>query len=353
MPRSNNYILTSEIIEKYDLANKWLWPDYESDALKRNIRTEIILTLRTHDYTRGIGYSAYHDAMAKLKNCGAGGGDGSPCLSPICPFCMSMFRRWAVSHGLKAMEPYDDVWFVTWVPDPNCPPTYKFDPAKFITKFQMRIKRRMANVADAVVLWGYVELKVEPKLRCLTPHIHCFIANCTKADIEQLKKRKRDKKRGCWVVPKNRIVYRPLVISKMPTERSGRIRAFSYACKLYRGKDAGRAPQESDREESQKSRRMRREMAAMFKRHRKFGFTKYGYKKLLEAGFHIRNGGLPQSEMFNTLAGLSVHDMLVLRRMTRKAIDSSVLRWTNVDHLEGRARRERRRSLQSRGWSDI
>jgi hypothetical protein len=140
--------------------------------------------------------------------------------------------------------------------------------------------------------------------------------------------------------------------------------AVSYCCKLYFEK---KLPPpvlpKKERVESAKRKKMRKAIIKMFKRHRKFGFTKYGRKKFLQACRFIRSYGHPKAEMYDTLASLSVHDMVVLRRMTRKGIDRDSLNWTNTDHLEtgrrglrglhGRRRKHRGKGRGWRSWSDI
>lgn len=247
-----------------------------------------------------------------------------------------------------AMEMYDDVYFVTWVPEPKFPPTFDFDPLKFVAKFQRRIDRRMKNVAADLVVWGYVELKVDPKLQCLVPHIHCFMANCTKKDIERLVRKRWNKEQSKPRLMKNRIINRPLEVSPVP--RDERVEVFSYCCKLYHRGKRDYPTVKPKGPPNEKRRRMAKAVKKLFKKHRKFGFTELGYKKFHAASTRQAKGVSADAERINTLAGLSVHDMAVFRRLTRRGVDVTTLGWSNADYLENAAVRRNRGHL---GFRDV
>lgn len=139
MPKKGSYRMTRKIVEKYDLADPNVWPDFETEDFARKGLSEVIRVLEEHN----IGDEdddlldppgPYDQAIKKLKSCSKGERD---CQSPACPVCVRTFRRWAVSHGLKVMEKDKKVLFVTFVPEP---PKKFLLPYKFDAKVQNRVQ---------------------------------------------------------------------------------------------------------------------------------------------------------------------------------------------------------------------
>jgi hypothetical protein len=254
---------------------------------------------------------------------------------------MREFRRLFVSHGLKAMEKHEKVHFATWVPDPDFPPKipFEFDALKFVERFQTHMKRWLPEaVRDKVRVWGFVEIKLNPQLRVIIPHIHCIIAGCSRADVKMLAAKQWDKKSGKFKLRKNRVIHRPLQVKTLSEE--SRVALFSYCCKTHHKGDRGHIAPKSKKEEAEKRKKLRQEAAKTFRKHAKFSFTKRAYQEFAIARPKIE-AALLQAELYRMLASLNAHDMVVLRRITRKHVSRS-FDWRNWDHHVQRKKRLRK-----------
>ena len=157
MAKIGNYIMNSEIVKEYDLADDAVWPNFETPAWCKTTKTKNIGILCEHNFGDvGEEHDPYDKALKRLRECTT----FRRCLSPACANCVREYRRWYVAHGLKAMERYGEVHFVTWVPDPHLPTIpFRFNPTNFATAFLARVKRALPPaVAARITLWGQVEL---------------------------------------------------------------------------------------------------------------------------------------------------------------------------------------------------
>lgn len=331
MALKGNYIINRQIVAKYDPATEW--NDFESPEFQRRCQRLVIQVLKEHNC--GDEYldtdPPYDKAIAKLRRCRKG---SVRCLSPLCMSCMARFRRWYISHGLKAFEGDETVLFVTWVPEPDFPPTLPFtcDPLALEDMFQRRLERALKKSLcpadrERVKVWAFIEFKLERKLNCIVPHIHALISGCTADDLRPIGGAKWDSKKGKWRLPKDRVIYRPLQITKV---KGDRMEIFTYTAKNYMREQRSFREHTAKRPEAPKRRRLREGAAKMLKKHKRFGFTKDGYKRYIRASRRGLKGTALQAEFYSFLAGLSVHDLVVLRRITRKHVPRN-LDWIDAD----------------------
>ncbi len=335
MAKPGNYIITSKIIDEYDLGNSYIWPEFETEEQCDERRAEVIRVLKSQNED-----GSFNGAIQMLEWCRDG---KQSCNSPVCPVCMREYRRLFVSHGLKAMEGHEQVHFTTWVPDPEFPPSipFQFDAAKFVERFLTHVNRYLPDeVRESVKVWGFVEIKMNTKLKTIIPHIHCVVAGCSRDDVKLLAAKKWDSRAGKYKLPKNRVIHRPLQVKTL--DNDARVALFSYCCKTHHKGDRGHIAPPSKRGDTQRRKQLQKEAAKTFRKHMKFKFTERAYREFSMARPKIEEK-LLRAELYHLLAGLNAHDMAVLRRITRKHV-SRQFDWRTPDY--GTPRRSRKGSLR-------
>ena len=156
------------------------------------------------------------------------------------------------------------------------------------------------------------------------------MAGCTKADIRLIRDTKYYADTRKTTLLRDRIIRRPLVVSKLKAE--DRVEVLSYCCKpQLKGRDS-RPPQISKKPESAGRTLARRNAREIFKKHHKFAFKKKAYAGLIRHA-KARRAEVGEAGHLLFLGNLSVHDLPVLRRIKRKNLPKD-LEWVNADRLK-------------------
>ena len=318
-------------MKKWDLADPNVWPEFETAEQCSNRQGKVVSELKANNYVPDpeTGKGAYDDHITMLIRCRR----GEPCNSPVCPVCTAAYRRWFVSHGLKAFESYDEILFLTWVPEPDCPQSvpFKFKGGELNNSLQMRLKRLLPpGVLPNVIVWGMEEFKFERKFNCVIPHIHCMVVGCTKDELKLIGGKRKPLK--------DRIIFFPIVIKRQGREQ--RVDRFSYTCKTHhqgtrwfpRKLDEDGKPIKPKKPENPKRKKMREEMKKKYIKLGGIKYTKHGYQKLLVENLRNPSAGIAYAEFLALLSGLSLHDLPVLRGITRKGTFGG-MDWRTRDEL--------------------
>ncbi|MEO5332952.1 MAG: hypothetical protein H7839_13085 [Magnetococcus sp. YQC-5] len=196
--------------DTYDIRQKL--PKFESrEAMneEKNLRYSLLLKNKV----KGA------DAVAtRLSECVP-----RPCMSPACPECARLFRRWkfwAISKLFRGEETYS----VTIVPTTarmGDDDLMKFNPRSFAE----RIRHQLDEVNVDVIAVGGIEIDYHSHVRLWQPHIHLLVSGATKEELLGLTrfyrtKRELDNSDGVRKVP--------VMIKKI----DNRAKAFSYILKM-------------------------------------------------------------------------------------------------------------------------
>ena len=352
MPTKGGYKITNRIVEEYDLADPDVWPDFESEKFARKKLREVIATLEEHNpandeeddiYYGNIGKrhrkhdKSYDKAIRILKACLEGRRD---CQTHACPVCTRKYRRLPVSHALKAFE-NEEAFAGTFVPDPRPPYSVpeNFNGRQFAEAFQERLRRCLPKaVRKKLKFFGYVELDINRKFKCFTPHIHFTVSGCTKDDLRmvcgyRLRTRNGEAKLS---PPKSRIIKFPLVMKKL--KEDDRVAWISYGIKSQRRNKDEYPTSQKKTPESRKAAKLRKQMAKVHGKQSKL--TEVG-RRTLGAWSGPKHGTAVQAELYNLLAQQSLHDLLVLSGIARVKVPRT-LEWENLHDQDKRLRSKRR-----------
>jgi|GEM_PF-3927315 len=114
------------------------------------------------------------EAAQKIRECG----QGQDCLTPICPKCLRMFRRWYVSQLERLTRPHE-LWAITVVP-----PRVRFAPGELhnldLCQFKETFSKQVSRAGfHNLVMFGGVDIDF-----CVhsdndfyphwAPHLHCL-----------------------------------------------------------------------------------------------------------------------------------------------------------------------------------
>jgi hypothetical protein len=207
------------IPKEYD--PKRLDPDFKHFETAKRIAREqsenLALLEKSHDY-HPYDYPHDYTAVAEvLKKCTP----EKPCMSAACAKCGTRYHRWFSACAMEAMDDCEELYLVTYVPEPDYPPTYPVQlwPDRLCDRFVRRLER---GVGEDVKIVGFVEMSLSQISRCLVPHIHAIVGNATRKQLL-----------ACHPgVLEDGLIKRPWVVSKKPIPREERIKAFTYLYKV-------------------------------------------------------------------------------------------------------------------------